>query len=247
MSSAILSFALAVTLEALIKERSGMWEGVPTSASILIFFVLLCVVGLMEGMQIAAFALLNYPRDELNMHAVASANCKLIFSGQNLQAFLIGRQIFVASLMFIVARIATIEIAEGEDNVFGVSDGFQKFLNTGLLGAVVLTLFGSLMWRIIASSYPLAFMSNPLSFVIIRICMLLEKTGVCSAAWFFALIHRSVVGYQLDEVYLEGLIDDEGTSSLVEPKQEEGEQLLPQEINVQNSPYSRRLKILEEQ
>ena len=39
MSSAILSFALAVTLEALIKEQSGMWEGVPTSASILIFFV----------------------------------------------------------------------------------------------------------------------------------------------------------------------------------------------------------------
>jgi hypothetical protein len=152
MSSAILSFALAVTLQALVKEQSGMWEGVPASASIVIFFVLLCVVGLMEGMQIAAFALINMSDEELQTHKVAYSNCKLIFSGQNLQSFLIGRQIFAASLMFIVARIATIAIPAGEENIFGLSTGFQSFFDTGLLGAVVLTIIGSMVWRIIASS-----------------------------------------------------------------------------------------------
>ena len=202
-SSAVLSFALAVTIQALLKEQSGMWEGVPSSVSIVIFFVLLCVVGLMEGMQIAAFALINMSDEELQTHKVAYSNCKLMFSG-NLQAFLIGRQIFAAALMFIVARIATIDIPSGEENIFGVSNGFQNFLDTGLLGAVVLTIVGSLVWRIIASSYPLAFMSNPAIFVIIKICFMLEKTGICSSAWVLARFHKVLVGYQPDEVYLDG-------------------------------------------
>ena len=133
----------------------------------------------MEGMQIAAFALINMPDEELSQHGVASANCKLMFAGQNLQAFLIGRQIFVASLMFIVAKIATISIADGGDNIFNVPDGFQSFLDTGLLGAIVLT--------IIASSFPLAFMSNLVIYIIIRICLVLEGTGICSAAWLYWL------------------------------------------------------------
>ena len=234
MSSAILSFALAVTLQALVKEQSGMWEGVPASASIVIFFVLLCVVGLMEGMQIAAFALINMSDEELQTHKVAYSNCKLIFSGQNLQSFLIGRQIFAASLMFIVARIATIAIPAGEENIFGLSNGFQSFFDTGLLGAVVLTIIGSLVWRIIASSYPLAFMSNPLSYVIIRICILLDKTGICSAAWFLALINRSVVGYQLDEVYLGNVDDIETTGSVMNFNQEEA--YIENKENVQDGP-----------
>ena len=204
MSSAILSFALAVTLQALVKEQSGMWEGVPASVSIVIFFVLLCVVGLMEGMQIAAFALINMSDEELQTHKVAYSNCKLMFSGQKLQSFLIGRQIFAASLMFIVARIATIAIPAGEENIFGLSDGFQSFFDTGLLGAVVLTIIGSLVWRIIASSYPLAFMSNPAIYVIIRVCLLLEAIGICSSSWVLARFHKSLVGYQPDEVYLDG-------------------------------------------
>jgi len=201
-STALLSFALAVTLKSLIDGNSGIWEGVPVWASIVIFFVLMCVVGLMEGMQIAAFALINMPEEELSQHGVASANCKLMFAGQNLQAFLIGRQIFVASLMFIVAKIATISIADGGDNIFNVPDGFQSFLDTGLLGAIVLTIIGSLAWRIVASSFPLAFMSNPVIYIIIRICMVLEGTGICSAAWILVLITKAIFKYQPDEVFI---------------------------------------------
>jgi len=179
-----------------------MWDGVPAPVSVVIFFLLLGVVGLMEGMQIAAFALLNMPEEELSQHSVASANCRLMFAGQNLQEFLIGRQIFVASLMFIVARIATIDLAVGADNIFNFPDALQVFFNTGLLGAVVLAINGSLAWRIVASSFPLAFMSNPAIYVIIKICLALEGTGICSASWLLAAIHKGIVNYQQDEVYL---------------------------------------------
>ncbi len=208
ISTAILFFALAVTIESLLQGQSGIWEGIPVAVSILVFFVLLCLVGLMDGMQIAAFALISMPQEELSQYGVASANCKLMFTGQNLQAFLIGRQIFVASLMFIVAKIATISVGEGEENIFGVPDWFQAFLDTGLLGAVVLAIIGSLIWRIMASSFPLAFMSNPLVYIIIRTCLIIEGTGIFSSAWLLALIHKPLAGYLPDEVYIEDFDDD---------------------------------------
>jgi len=49
---------------------------------------------------------------------------------------------------------------------------------------------------------PLAFLSNPLIYLIIRLCLVLESTGVCSAAWLLAIIHKQIAGFQLDEVYI---------------------------------------------
>ncbi len=200
-STILLGFCFAVTLQAISDGNSGMWEGVPVWASIVIFFTLMCLAGLLDGMQIAAFALMNMPEEELMQHNVAYTNCQLMFSGSNLQSFLIGRQIFVASLIFIVARIASIS---GPDDyaIFGASASLQNFYNTGLLGSVALTIVGSLIWRIIASSCPLPFMSNPIIFVIIKMCLLLEESGICSSSWGLALVHKKFVGYQPDEVYL---------------------------------------------
>ena len=201
MSLAALGYAFAVTLAALFQGKTTMWAGVPEAVSVIVFFVLMCFVGLMEGMQIALFAVVNMPKEKLESAKVAKANCELTFSGQNFQAFLIGRQICVTICMFVVARITTLNVTDGE-TIFGVSQGVQNFFNTGLLGALITTIVGSLAWRIIASSFPLAFMSNPLVYVIIRLCLTLEATGICSAAWLFALFHKKFAGFQVDEVYL---------------------------------------------
>jgi hypothetical protein len=202
VSLVILGFSFAVTIVALFEEKTTMYEGVPSYVSVIIFFVLMAVVGLMEGMQIALFSVVNTPDDELKNYAVAHKTCKLVFEGTNLQSFLVGRQIFVATCTFVVARIASPDYTEEDDNIFGVSDGFQAFLNTGLTGAVITTLVGSLAWRIIASSFPVAFLSNPLVYVIVRICLVLDTVGICSSAWLLALTHKLLVGYQVDEVYI---------------------------------------------
>jgi hypothetical protein len=206
-SLVILSFAFAVTLSALFQGKTGMWEGVPEAVSVIVLFVLMAFVGMMEGMQIAMFAVVNLPDEELKHHSIAHKNCQLTFSGQNLQAFLIGRQICVTICMFVVARITSVKVdldTDDSENIFGVSDGLQNFFNTGLLGAVITTIVASLMWRIIASSFPVAFLSNPLIYLIIRLCLLLEKSGLCSASWVLARYHKMIVNYQPDEVYLEG-------------------------------------------
>jgi Silicon transporter len=214
ISCALLGFAFAVTLSALFKGQTGMWAGVPEGVSVVVLFILMIFVGLMEGMQIALFACVNMPEDELKHHTMAHKVCQLTFSGQNLQAFLIGRQIAVTCCMFIVARITSVDvdIDAGEENIFGVSDGIQEFFNTGLLGAVITTIVASLAWRIIASSFPVAFLSNPLIYLIVRFCLMLEKSGLCSAAWVLARYHKPAVGYQPDEVHLEGATPHTGAA-----------------------------------
>ena len=204
MSLAILGFSLAVTITALFDGKTGMWEGVPPYVSVIILFILMAVVGMMEGMQIALFAVVKLPEEELKHHAVAHKNCQLTFTGQNLQAFLIGRQIFVATCMFVVARIATPAYGDDDENIFGIADGFQAFLNSGLTGAVITTVIGSLAWKIVASSFPLAFLSNPLIYSIIRICLVLESSGICSGAWVLGRFNKLIASFQPDEVYLEG-------------------------------------------
>jgi hypothetical protein len=205
LSLVILGFSFAVTLAALFAGKTLMYDGIPEAVSVVILFVLMCFVGLMEGMQIALFAVVNLPEEELKHHAMAAKTCELCFSGRNLQAFLIGRQICVTICMFVVARITSITVdVQGDisENIFGVSDGIQTFFNTGLLGAVITTIVGSLAWRIVASSFPVAYLSNPLVYMIIRLCLVLEASGVCSAAWLLALIQKSLFGFELDEVYI---------------------------------------------
>jgi hypothetical protein len=204
ISLVVLGFSFAVTLTALFDGKTTMYEGVPEYASVIILFILMAFIGMMEGMQIALFAVVNLPEDELKKHPFAYKVCELTFTGSNLQAFLIGRQICVTCCTFIVALITScdVDVDAGEDTIFGVSSGIQGFFNTGLLGAVITTIVASLAWRIIASSFPIAFLSNPLIYVIIRLCLIIEASGICSAAWLIASVHKNIAGYQLDEVYV---------------------------------------------
>ena len=203
LSCAILAYAFAITLGALFKGQTTMWDGVPEYVSVIIFFVLMALVGILEGMQIALFAVMNMPEEELKVHKIAYNNCKLVFSGNNLGGFLIGRQIFAATGMFVVAKISSLNIEVGTgENIFGVSDGLQTFFNTGLLGAIITTIIASLIWRIVASSFPVQFLSNPLIFLIIRLCLALESTGICSAAWVLAMILKQLFGYKEDDHYI---------------------------------------------
>ena len=103
----------------------------------------------------------------------------------------------------IIARVATIQVEDGEGTIFGVTNGLQAFLDTGLLGALVLTIIGSLAWRIIASTFPLGFMSNPAVYLLIRVCLFLEGTGLASSTYLIAWVIKKIVKLNPDDEYLE--------------------------------------------
>lgn len=203
-SLAILIGCFAVTLQALFKGKTTMWDGVPAWLATVIFFFLMSVVGMLEGMQIAFFAVSKIQESERGESVWAKKTCELLFRGEghNLPGFMIGRQLCVVSCMFFVARVTSVSIPEGEDNVFGVSDGLQEFFGFGFLGALITTICASISWQLVASAFPIAFLSSPFTYILLRLCLLLEATGLCGAAWVIAAVHRKIMGYQRDEVYI---------------------------------------------
>ena len=205
MSLAILGFAFAVTIAALFQGKTTMWSGVPNGVAVVLFFLFMCIVGLLEGTQIAFFAVAKLPKNERGDHPIARKQCQIIFENQgiNLPRFMVGRQICVTLCFFIIARVTTLNSVTGAgENIFGVSDGLQNFFNTGLLGALITTILGSIIWQLIASLFPIHFLSNPLIYVLLRLCLLLEATGICAGAWVLAWVHKTVAHFQFDEVYI---------------------------------------------
>ena len=206
MSLVILGFAFAITLAALFQGKTTMWEGVPEGVAVVIFFILMSVVGMLEGMQIAFFAVAKIPKAERGTNWFAKNTCDLLFKdgGRGLPGFMIGRQLCVVSCMFFVARVTSmnVDVDAGEETIWGVSDGLQNFFNTSLLGALITTIVGSIAWQLVASAFPIAFLSNPLTYVFLRICLWVEATGICAGAWVLAWVHKMIAGFQRDEVYI---------------------------------------------
>jgi len=162
-------------------------------------------IGLLEGMQIAFFTVAKLPKSERGESPMALRTCECLFQkgGKNLPGFMCGRQMTVTLCFFVIARVTTINVTIGEEpNIFGVADWVQKMFNLGFMGAITTTILGSIAWQLVASSFPIAFLSNPIVFLFLQAALFLEATGICSAAWFFAVLQRKAMGYQLDEVFV---------------------------------------------
>jgi len=206
LSLFVLGFSLAVTLKGLFDGKTTMWDGVPEAVSVILFFVFMSIVGCLEGMQIAFFAMSKLSKEEQSDHPMAMKTCDLLFrnGGANLPGFMVGRQICVTLCFFIIARVTSLNVDTdaGEATIFGVSNGMQQFFNTGLLGAVITTILGSISWQLVASAFPVAFLSNPIVYALLSFCLFLEATGLCAASWVFADICKKTFGWQRDEVYI---------------------------------------------
>merc|ERR1712045_392837 len=134
----------------------------------------------------------------------AKMTCDLLYSGtgRNLPGFMVGRQLCVVSCMLFIARVTSVSLEEGESNIFGVKNGPQELFATGLLGAFITTIVASISWQLVAAAFPIAFLSSPITYILLRWCLFLEWTGICYGAWVLAYIHKKIAGFQRDEVYI---------------------------------------------
>ena len=208
MSFALLCFSFAVTFVAIFERKTTVWESVPPWASVLIFLVLMACIGVLEGAQIAYFAVVKMEKkhqgQDGNMGWFAKKSAVILFANHNhnLAAFLVGRQLCVVSCMFFIARITAVKLDEGDENIFGVPNWVQGIFNTGLLGALIVAVVASVSWRLLASAFPLAFFKSPPAYVFLRLCLLLEMTGLLHGAWVIANIIKKLTRVKRDEVYI---------------------------------------------
>ena len=208
VSLAILGFCMAVTLVALFNGQtmvSVKYPNIPNGVNVFLFFFFMGIVGMLEGMQIAFFTVAKLPSDERGTSFFGKKTCNLLFkgNGQNLPGFMIGRQLAVVFSFFLVGSITGLNIEPGEgNNIFGVSDGAQEFLNFGFHGAVVTTVLASITWQLAAAAFPSAFLDNPVTYLLLLIALSLEFTGICSGAWVVARLIKWACGYRYDEAYV---------------------------------------------
>lgn len=197
-STGILILAWAVTLHALWKGNTTMWEGIPPTVSLILLVVLILGTGILEALQIAMITVVHWAPDKLEQHPAANRTCQFALKGNNLQAFLIGRQMLQTVIMFLLARITT--LSDGATTLLGDNAALQTILSTGMLGALISTVVASLSWRILAWTFPVAFLT--VGFVPVKVCLWIEKSGICSVAWLIASIHRRLAGFKYDEYYI---------------------------------------------
>ena len=92
-------------------------------------------------------------------------NLSLFYSawtGDNVERFLMGRQVFVVVLVFFAAKLTTIYIKEGDNFLFPAPWWFRTiFLETGILGCIVLVIIAQLMPQIVAAKYPVRNQETP--------------------------------------------------------------------------------------
>lgn len=205
LSLLILGFSLAVTIVALFEGKTTMYRGVPDVVSLIVFFLLLAIVGMLEAMQIAFLATSKMRKENRGTSFFGRKTVDVISkrNGQNLPAFMIGRQLMVVSCFFILARVTTLDVTVGEgENIFGVSDGMQSFLNTGLHAALLMAILGSSTWKLAASAFPVAFVNTPFTYILLYMGLFLDWLGICSGAWVLAEIEKRIMRLQMDETYV---------------------------------------------
>merc|ERR1719287_213102 len=207
-TGATFAFCMAVTLVALFNGDTMVavkYPSIPNGVNVFLFFFFMAIVGMLEAMQIAFFAVAKLPASERGTSFFGQKTSELLFkgNGNNLAGFMIGRQLTVVFSFFLVGAITGLNIEPGKgNNIFGIQDSAQKFLNFGFHGAVITTILASISWQLAASAFPVAFLNNPVTYILLCIALFLEFIGICAGAWVCAKLIKSALGYQYDEVYV---------------------------------------------
>merc|ERR1711862_751975 len=103
VSLAILTLCGIVTIYALFTGQTTIWEGIPPIVSFVIFLVLMSIVGMLEGMQIAFFAVAKLRPEERGSARCAKMTAQLLFKGDgnNLPGFMICCQLSLVSCLLL--------------------------------------------------------------------------------------------------------------------------------------------------
>merc|ERR1719463_808485 len=110
ISCALVSFAIFVVVAAIATNATSFF-GVPQWMQALLLIVCLVCLGIVEGLQIALVELMKQHTETYRVsHPRAYATGVLCFRSENLERFLIGRQLCVIFLVFFIARLTTSSI-----------------------------------------------------------------------------------------------------------------------------------------
>ena len=113
----------------------------------------------------------------------------------NVEKFLMGRQMFVVFIVFFSAKLTTIHSESQADFLFPIPDWFRSvFLETGILACVLVVILAQLMPQIVAAHYPVAFLDFSIMKYGYYACIFLEWTGrQTTLSYYIDLPARAII------------------------------------------------------
>ena len=123
----------------------SFWDVMPGWAALILFVVILFWLGVMEGLQVALVELKRVdPASYRHSHPHAYKLGQKAAKRENVERFLMGRQMFVVFIVFFAAKLTTIHSETDEDFLFPIPDWFRSiFLETGILACVLVRIFSA--------------------------------------------------------------------------------------------------------
>ena len=117
----------------------------PGWAALILFVVILFWLGVMEGLQVALVELKRVdPASYRHSHPHAYKLGQKAAKRDNVERFLMGRQMFVVFIVFFAAKLTTIHSETDEVFLFPIPDWFRSiFLETGILACVLVRIFSA--------------------------------------------------------------------------------------------------------
>jgi len=203
LSLGLLLFSAVVTCYSILLQKTSMWKEVPGWASLLIFVFVLWCLWVMEGLQIALVELKRLNPDYYKTsHPTAYKLGQIACKGDNIEKFLMGRQVFVVCSVFFAAKLTTIHGRTEEGFLFYVPHWVQAvFLETGLLACVLVVIMAQLMPQIVASIYPVQFLELLVMRPAYYACIGLESTGLTHFCWVLA--HSMAWLFRMEEEHFQ--------------------------------------------
>lgn len=185
LSALMLIFSTVCTFYAIVEKKTSFWDVMPGWAALLIFLAILFWLGVMEGLQVALVELKRVdPLTYRHSHPHAYKLGQKANKRDNVERFLMGRQMFVVFIVFFAAKLTTIHSESDDDFLFPIPDWFRSvFLETGILACVLLVIVAQLMPQIIAAKHPVEFLEFSIMKFGYTACIFLESTGITHITW----------------------------------------------------------------
>jgi len=168
-------------------EGAG-WEKLPGSLAVVVSLFFIFMLACAEGLQISVIFLANVPGSTYKHKSpLAYRTAKLALKGNNMSAFLVGRQFLTAMNMVLLARVTSYAGEDGEllpGGDWGMGKFFNAFLlQAGFLGAILVVNVAQLASQVTASLFPIAAINNHFMYVMLVIMLFVEAVGIVNASW----------------------------------------------------------------
>jgi len=175
---------------------------------VIVFLMLLVtVLAFCEGTQIALMLLEKVNGREIPDDICCSARVKRThqLAQNNTERYLLGRQIFVTGIVFMVAKMIGMKsiFAAAVQEAFGPTFGSQTlvlmFVNTGFAGALIVLAFGQLVPQLIVTTTPLLQYQLFPTYEIIWLQLFCERLGVAEMAPILRKFTKWVYGLKEED------------------------------------------------